>query len=251
MYLDHCSITDDGMNDLAASIMSLHAMDTPPSNLRILRFHGNQATEDGLKAMGLALQMAKIKIDKLMPKEARRHYDEMSQMDEKQRSRQRKTVKRHLDDPGARRKLVNCQREICRLAAQLMFLTGEDDDGEESDDGENAKQDENGEEKKQKVFKRKSTHEMLDLKTKMNRSSTRNKLKQYQKKIQQIVAEEVKRIARLTEDRTEYYQIAGIRWKLLEDISMDNRATAPHIQPHGFGSTLNCSLSLFRCLSVN
>ena len=225
VYLDHCSIEDDGMNGLAASIMSLCTMD-PPSRLRVLRFHGNLATEDGLKGMGLAFQMAEIKIDKMMPIQARRHFNKMSQIDTKQRMKQQKTVKRDLDDPEARQKLVHHQREICRLAAQLMFLYDE-----EGDDNESKREDD------EKTFSLQNKSSNSKIKAKMNLASTRDALKRHRKKIKEIVNEEIDRIARLTKDRTEYYQIAGIRWKMLEDIAMDNKATEPHIQPHGFGAT--------------
>ncbi len=133
-----------------------------------------------------------------MPDQAKKHYNEFVKEDEAQLLKQKNVVKEDLDDPKAREELVHHQREICRLAAQRMLLCDGDDD---------------------------------------DRESTRKALREHKEAIKRIVEQEVNRIAELTKNTTEYYQIAGIRWKMLEDITMDNKATEPHIQPHGFGAT--------------
>ena len=196
IYLDHCSIEDEGMGALIGSITRLPEIE---SQLRVLRFHGNLVSDGILDLMGTAFHCSGIQIDKMMPDQAKKHYNEFVKEDEAQLLKQRDVVKEDLDDPEARKELVHHQREICRLAAHLMILCDDDDDDD--------------------------------------RESTRKTLRQHKDAIKKIVQQEINRIAELTKNTTKYYQIAGIRWKMLEDITMDNKATEPHIQPHGFGAT--------------
>ena len=122
----------------------------------------------------------------MMPDQAKKHYNEFAKEDEAQLLKQKNVVKEDLDDPKAREELVHHQREICRLAAQRMLLCDDDDDDQES---------------------------------------ARKALREHKEAIKKIVEQEVNRIAELTKNTIKYYQIAGIRWKMLEDITMDNKAT--------------------------
>lgn len=188
-----CGITDDGMDGLAAAVMSLMGSG---ANLRLLRFHDNKGTtETGHNVMGLALQMANMKLDKMMPREAQIHYNKMKQIDDEQLKKQKRTVKSGLDGPEARKDIVDLQRQMCMLI--------------------------------------RSCHGRA-LSDKTARADLRKRVRDTKRKIRKIVANEVARIGQLTAARTEYYRIAGVRWNLLEDIEVDNSFTAPHVQPRGF-----------------
>ena len=59
IYLDHCSIEDDGMGALIGSITQLPEIQ---SQLRVLRFHGNLASDNILEMMGTWCSIKRIPI---------------------------------------------------------------------------------------------------------------------------------------------------------------------------------------------
>eukprot|EP00588_Corethron_pennatum_P028204 CAMPEP_0194315314 /NCGR_PEP_ID=MMETSP0171-20130528/12109_1 /TAXON_ID=218684 /ORGANISM="Corethron pennatum, Strain L29A3" /LENGTH=1557 /DNA_ID=CAMNT_0039071075 /DNA_START=43 /DNA_END=4713 /DNA_ORIENTATION=+ len=55
------------------------------------------------------------------------------------------------------------------------------------------------------------------------------------KETQKIIKNEIHRISKLIESRTEYYMKLKVRWDYLKKIKIDNNATKPHVQPLRLG----------------
>ena len=205
--VDKCDISDIGASNMATALRKLTLNG---GHLRNLDFENNpKIASGGTEAIVRSMLDCGVKPNKYTSEGAQTILAKMQQVDQKEQAEQKSAVLDRLDNASARAMLVKLQREMIGLVAS---------------------------------FVRESGRGVMDAD---RHKACVSKLQTVRSSCLHLVAAEVARIGRLTNDRTKFYALVSLRWDCLKQIAMNNELTTPHVQPPMASALNTLSVSAF------